>query len=108
MVLHDFFIFIQIEVNMNDIGFSITLPDIIQERLHQLGLSAAPNAGDYLDVRRSYHILQFVQIKITFNQPHETSPHCQYIISVSQYQQKIKNAKYFHGYGYKSRFLRHP
>ena len=74
MILVQAFKHIHIEVNVNDVRIRITGLDILYESLQQFGLSAAPDAGNDLDVRGAHDVFQLVQIKVALNQPHGLSP----------------------------------
>ena len=65
---------VQVEIDMNDIGVWVAFAHIRHKGIEQLGLSAASNAGDYFDIGRTHNVLQFVQIKISFDQSHRASP----------------------------------
>ena len=59
---------------MDNIRVRIILLYMSDEGFQQFGFSAAPETCDHLDVRRAFHLVQFVKIEFPFDQFQIQSP----------------------------------
>lgn len=74
VMLHEILIDFQIEIDVNHIRVLISRCNIRHERLQQLGFPAAAHTRDDLDVGRSHNFFQLVQVIISLDQTHHSSP----------------------------------